>query len=179
MSISIGGKWLDDLNQDLSGSERSTAVLAGAIVDDRLKTLIGRHLKPPRVKGDELLGRSKPLESLASRISLANRLGLISDGSAKALDWIRDIRNQAAHDQDFTFENQSINDKVTNIMDALELKEKAPSLLTGPYDSPRGHFVAATVMLVSVLELEIDGVETVARVPLDFVSNIKEINDGS
>jgi mannitol operon repressor len=100
----IGGKWLDDLNRDLTGSERSCAVLAGAILDDRLKTLLENYLLAPEQREDKLLGRSGSLGSFAARIELACRLNLISRKTRKALDWIRDIRNDASHETLFTFD---------------------------------------------------------------------------
>ena len=86
-SYTIGGKWLDDLNADLTGSDRACAVLAGAVVDDRLKTLLQKYLLPSRVENeDKLLGRSSPLESFSSRIELARRLNLVSEETRKSLD---------------------------------------------------------------------------------------------
>lgn len=73
----IGGKWLQDLNDDLEGSDRACAVLAGAVVDDHLKTLLEKYLIPPDTNNDKLLGRSSPIDSFAARIELARRLNLM------------------------------------------------------------------------------------------------------
>ena len=54
MAHTIGGKWLDDLNQDLSGSERSCAVLAGAILDDRTSQSL-QNLRSPVLEFDSIL----------------------------------------------------------------------------------------------------------------------------
>jgi hypothetical protein len=137
-SYTIGGKWLADLNADLSGSDRSCAVLSGAILDDRLKALLQKYLLSARNKrGDELLGRSGPIESFSSRIELARRLNLMSEESRKSLDWVREIRNDAAHNVDFNFDDNSVRDKVANILSVLSLRKRAPTLLNAPTIPPK------------------------------------------
>ena len=171
-SYTIGGKWLDDLNAELSGSDRACAVLAGAVVDDRLKTLLQKYLLPPRVKSsDKLLGRSSPLESFSSRIELAQRLNLITEETRKSLDWVRDIRNDAAHKGDFSFDSDAIRDRVNNILMAMRLSERAPSLLRPPYDLPKGRFVAAMVVLVGGLDVEIGETVQTQHVPINAIAN--------
>jgi hypothetical protein len=151
----IGGKWLNDLHSDLSGSDRSCAVLAGAILDDRLSLILRAYLLPPRGKGkDKLLGRSGIIDSFSSRIELACRLNLISERLTKSLDWIREIRNDAAHNTEFEFANHSIKDRVNNIVTVMELLAKSPTLLNPPYAGEKGRFVVAVILLTACLEIE-------------------------
>jgi Domain of unknown function (DUF4145) len=170
-SYTIGGKWLADLNADLSGSDRSCAVLAGAILDDRLNALLQNYLLPARNKNDDkLLGRSGSIESFSSRIELARRLNLITEESRKSLDWVREIRNDAAHKVDFNFDDSSVRDKVANTLRVLLLKERAPALLNAPYNTHKGQFVAAVVMLVAGLEIEIGETHRTTHVITDALS---------
>ena len=169
---SIGGKWLDDLNAELSGSDRACAVLAGAVLDDRVKALLQKYLHPPRnEKEDKLLGRSSPLESFSSRIELARRLNLITEETRKSLDCIRDIRNNAAHETGFSFDSHSIKDRVSNILSAMLLPERAPVLLKQPYDSPKGKFVAAVVVLVACLDIEIGETRLTVHTPTNALAH--------
>ena len=118
----IGGKWLSDLNVDLDGSDRSCAVLAGAVLDDKVKLLLKAYLLPPLKQAeDRLFGRFGALESFSSRIELSRRLNLITENTRKALDWVREVRNAAAHNSVFAFNDSSNKDRVANIVKALEL----------------------------------------------------------
>lgn len=171
---SIKGKWLDNLNEDLLGSDRSCAVLAGAILDDLLKSLLQRYLLPPaKKKDDRLLGRSGFIDSFSARIELAHRLNLIKEHMRKALDWVRDIRNEAAHETDFTFDSDSKKDRVTNIVSILKLENKADALLKKPYEGVKGNFVAATILMVACLQIEIEEIRMTEFRPIDPMANFK------
>lgn len=168
----FGGKWLDDLNLELRGSDRACAILSGAIIDERLKSLIQKFLLPSsNIKNDKLLGRTAPIESFSSRIELARRLNLISDATCKSLNWIRDIRNSAAHKENFSLEENSYKDKINNLIIELKIKEKAPSLIEKPYDEPKGHFVSVVIMIVISLELEEKETNQTEHKPTDALSN--------
>ena len=85
-------------------------------------------------------------------IELAFRLGLLNREEQKILDWIRRIRNDAAHRTGFSFKDSSIADKVENILSAMKVRENAPKLFEYPYEGARGDFVVAVSMAVIVLE---------------------------
>ena len=164
------GKWLDDLNEDLQGSDRSCAVLAGAILDDFLKTLLQRYLLvPANKKDDKLLGPSGPIDSFSARIELAHRLNLISAQTRKALDWVRDIRNQAAHQMDFRFDSDSNKDKVANIVSILKLTQ-VDELLKKPYEGVKGNFVAMTILMAAGLNVEIGEIGMTTFRPVDAIT---------
>ena len=151
----IGGKWLDDLNADLTGSDRSCAVLAGAILDDRLLRLLQAYLLPPaKSSEDRLFGRGRPLDTFAARIELARRLNLVEPFVAKALDYIRDIRNLAAHKPDFAFNQDEVASKVCNVIEKLRLRERASDMLRKPYTGTKGEFLVAVTLLVAHIEIE-------------------------
>jgi len=169
----IKGKWLDDLNEDLQGSDRSCAVLAGAILDDLLKTLLQRYLLPPvNSSDDRLLSRSGPIDSFYARIELASRLNLISEHTRKALDWVRDIRNDAAHKTDFTFDSESNNHRVANIVSILEIDTRAAEFLKKPYEGVKGNFIAAIILMVACLQIEIGEIGMTKFRPIDAMAKL-------
>ncbi|GAB3270583.1 DUF4145 domain-containing protein [Parahaliea aestuarii] len=167
MSITLNGVWLQQLNIELEGSDRSCAVLGGAVLDDRLAKLIKKFLLPPKnEKEDRLLGRGRAVESFSARIELARRLNLVAEEVSRSLDWIRDIRNDAAHREEFSFEENSCQSRVENIIEALELKTYGPGLLECPYASPKGHFIVAVTMIVARIELETESVNGTLHDPI-------------
>ena len=167
-SIKFEGKWLHDLNAELNGSDRACAVLAGAILDERINGLLKAYLLPPKKTNDDrLLGRSGAIQTFCSRIELAERLNLISESMASSLHWVRDIRNKAAHDEDFCLESNSHKDKINNLVNELNIKEKAESLLNAPYDSVRGNFISVAIMLIISIELEMENTVTTTYQPID------------
>lgn len=162
----FSGKWIYDLNEDLRGSDRSCAVLSGALLDDILKNLLKKYLlKPENEKNDKLFGASSLFGSFALRIELSRRLNLITDEIRNALDSIRRIRNKAAHQADFTFESDSNTDVVSNIVKALALEKRVPDMLKKPYDGSKGNFVAATIVLKSCLAIDLDKITTTSFQP--------------
>jgi hypothetical protein len=82
-------------------SPRAKIILFATQIDEMLKELLIKFLKPPRrakrETEDELLGKFKPLSSFNARIALAFRVGIISKDDAEAFDILRDIRNDCAH----------------------------------------------------------------------------------
>src|SRR5574337_921189 len=101
----IDGAFYQEMLDDLMTTDRALAVVAGAVFDDQLKSLLQAYLRPPRKPGDDrLLGRSGPLDSFGPRIELARRLHLIPDQCAAALEVVRSVRNLAAHEAKFSFE---------------------------------------------------------------------------
>jgi hypothetical protein len=155
-SYTIGGKWLDDLRAELQGSDRACAVLAGAILDDRLKALLAGYLLPPQVeREDRLLGRSGAVESFSARIELAYRLGLVSAATRRSLDWTRDIRNDAAHQPEFGFDIDSVRDRVQNLASLIRLNDIVPEGVRSEFgESAKGRFVLSVMMLAAALQIE-------------------------
>src|SRR4030095_2756681 len=81
-------------------SHRAKIILFATQIDETLKDLLTKFLKPRRAKkerDDEMFRAFAPLSTFAGRISMAYRLGLISQDDAEAFDILRDIRNDCAH----------------------------------------------------------------------------------
>jgi len=102
------------LNQE---SDRGSAIVGAALIEDSLKEMIIAFLIEPEQKKDELFsGAFAPLGSLSSKIAISYRLGLISSNVRKSLDFIRKIRNDFAHtSHEIDFKTQSIHDRIREI----------------------------------------------------------------
>ena len=92
-------KRAEDLTTALSEeSMRGKILILTAQIDNLLSEMLKRVLKPAgRKKDDELFRPMGPLDSFSSRVAMAYRLGLICEGDADALDFLRKIRNDCAH----------------------------------------------------------------------------------
>ena len=156
---------MGDLERDLEGSERSCAVLAGAILDDQLLRLIEKYLiEPDRDGQDKLLGQSSPIGSFSSRIELSRRLNLISKETRQAMDWVREIRNHASHSTEFSFSEDRIYDRISNLTSILKINDTSPVIRPG-FVNHRGRFVAAVIMLGICLEVETSSTGRTIHVP--------------
>ena len=92
-------KQIEDLEKAALGeSKRAKIILFATQVDEMLKELLTKFLKPPRAKDkDDMFGPFAPLSTFAARTALGFRLGLISKDDADAFDILRKIRNDCAH----------------------------------------------------------------------------------
>lgn len=99
-------------------SDHSCAILAGSKIDSLLGSAIESRVLPPRPnkkskKDDPLLENFGPLGSFSSKIEMAFRLGLITYQHANALDKLRKIRNDFAHETDrLTFDESPTKEHV-------------------------------------------------------------------
>lgn len=88
------------IDQFKSESDRAAIILATAKIDYSLFQLISCYLIPSTTKKDELLDPDEngPLSSLSARIGLSYRLGILDAEFARALNLVRKIRNEFAHE---------------------------------------------------------------------------------
>jgi hypothetical protein len=92
-------------------TDRGCGVLGGALLDERLCSLLERRLVIPTDREREaLVGQSGPIGTFSARIKLARALAWISEDVHWDLERIRTIRNAFAHgfDHDLDFSDQSI-----------------------------------------------------------------------
>ena len=128
--------------------------------------LLNAHLLPPaRLSEDRLLGRGAPVESFGTRIELARRLNLLNPEVSKSLDWMRDIRNDASHRQKFSFSENSVKDRVDNVIAALDLKTIIHDDFSERYRSPKGKFIACTLVLIARIQIETSAVQRASHEP--------------
>jgi DNA-binding MltR family transcriptional regulator len=83
-------------------SDRAAAIVAGAILDDRLeetlKGLMVDHQKNASTSVHNNMFRSSgPLGSFSAKVDLCLMIGLFSPEAWRDLDYVREIRNEFAH----------------------------------------------------------------------------------
>ena len=92
--LRYGQKVLKEMQKE---SDRATAILLGAELDDILHQILSKRLLPPKSKSGRLLEQDSPIGSFSARIELTYRLGLIHPMVHGELQLIRKIRNEFAH----------------------------------------------------------------------------------
>lgn len=124
-------------------SDRGAAIIAGSMLDDKLKTVLSDFFIETRQTKELLEGASSPLSTFNTRLNLAYCLGLISDIEYEDCNIIRRIRNDFAHkfELDFSFNDQKVKDLCWN------LKADTPGDKSSFRDKPRQLFVNAVVSL--------------------------------
>jgi hypothetical protein len=82
-----------------SQTDRGTAIIAAAVLDDVLNQLLtARLIKLGSDRHDSLFSRTNaPLSSFSSKIEMCFALGVLSNEARLALHLIRDVRNEFAH----------------------------------------------------------------------------------
>lgn len=97
-------------------SDRSSALTAGAMLEDRLGEILRSFLIAGQQTESLLNGFSAPLGTLSSRIAACYSLGLIDSEEFEEMQTIRKIRNAFAHDWNrVSFEEQSVSDMCNNL----------------------------------------------------------------
>ncbi len=83
----------------LDGNDRATVIVGAAKLDDLLKGMLIKSLRPPLKKkgGDDLFGPSRPFSDFNTKINLSYRLGLVDENLCSSLHLVREIRNKFAH----------------------------------------------------------------------------------
>lgn len=125
------GHWNDVLNREFAQeSDRATVIVAVALLDSALETLLRSKLAPVPNSTDPLLdGANAPLANFSARIDLSYRIGLISATFARDLHLIRRIRNDFAHNiSGCSFEDSGVRHRVAELSRSSGLSVRIPSL---------------------------------------------------
>jgi DNA-binding MltR family transcriptional regulator len=99
-----------------SETDRAAALLAAAMLDDKLREILESFLLDSKISRRLLDSPNAALRGFSSRIDAAYALGFLDDAEYKELHIVRDIRNDFAHSwRTLTFETQSVRDRVRNL----------------------------------------------------------------
>lgn len=158
---------LEVLDAEFSGaSDRAAAIVAAAVLDDALRTLLSAAMVVNYPPGFDVFAPGQELGSFMSRVKISFMLGLIDDSERKRLSLVAKIRNEFAHlAQDISFKSAHIADRCRELSppkelipprevpDVLEL-EKLHEFKTPLADrnNPRALFEEATLFLLYVLK---------------------------
>ena len=84
-------------------SERITAILGGAMLDDSLRRALETRLRPDKDMNKKLFRVTGPLGNTGPKIDLGYQLGLFEKTVRNAMYGISEIRNLFAHDMEMSF----------------------------------------------------------------------------
>jgi len=130
-------KFCDELKKE---SDRAVAIIAAALLEHALETLLRNHLVPCGAQDDPLFdGPYAPLSNFSSKIDLANRIGLISARWCRDLHLIRKIRNTFAHNvSGCTYDDASVRARVLELVRSQRVLETCSKLRPGFPEGPKG-----------------------------------------
>lgn len=157
---------LEVLDAEFAGaSDRAASIVAAAILDDTLRTLLEAALISERPSGLDPFAPGQELGSFMNRVKMAFLLGLIDDSERKRLTLVAKIRNEFAHlAHDLTFGSSRIADRCRELSPPRELIP--PRFVPGELNieslhefktpladrgNPRALFEEATLFLLYVL----------------------------
>jgi len=135
--------WDQVLSREFKGeSDRACVILAAALLDGALETLLKTYLLPSTQSEDALFeGGNAPLSSFSARIEVSYRLGLLDAPAARALHLIRRIRNDFAHNvTGCTFADSAVANRLTELRRVSGLPENAKDIRSVFPEGARGDF---------------------------------------
>lgn len=140
-------------------SDRATAIVAGAYLDDLLGRLLEKYIINNKTSFSELIDPNNPfapLGAFASRINMSYGLGLIPNNIKNGLIKIKKIRNEFAHNINLNFDSKEVTKICNSLKESLKIDENDSSRLIFEYAVA---YVsgAISVMLAIVEENNISG----------------------
>src|SRR5262245_59615110 len=86
------------LHEFAKESDRGAALVAAAMLDERLKEILSAFLVTSKASEDLLEGFTAPLGTFSARASAAFAMGLLQENEFKEITLIRKIRNEFGHE---------------------------------------------------------------------------------
>ena len=143
MSKHSNKQWSDFFTNEFANeSDRASVILAAAMLDQAVETLLRAGLVPNSSQSDPLFeGPYAPGGSFSAKIEIAYRVGIISRLEAKNLNLIRKIRNQFAHNvTGCSFEDASVHSRVVELVKSAGVVSTAQDIRDGYIDGLKGDF---------------------------------------
>lgn len=126
-------------NEFYKESDRATAILAAALLDEKLRQLLEAFFVEDKKQVDKLLEDQAPLGSFGARINASYCLGLLSHDAHAMLILIKGIRNAFAHQlHGLSFDDSRIAKDCDKLKAFLPVQ---PAFL----ETPRKVFMTATL----------------------------------
>lgn len=123
-------------------SDRSTAIMGAAFLDEHLKQLLTNFFIDDAKEVAHLLSSESPLGSFGARIRAVYCLGLISQEYFESLKIIKAIRNDFAHQlHGLTFDDKNIANECEKLKSLQPIKSKVTQ-------TPRQLFVTSTIFVL-------------------------------
>ena len=140
-------------------SDRATAILAGALLDEQLRQLLSNYLIEDGTEVSLLLGQEQPLGSFGARLRAAYCLGLLEKDEYAILLKLKKIRNDFAHGlHGLTFKDKSVSCTCDELRKLLHLPKGFEDLAP----TSRAAFISATFSVnlglwAQIMSYEING----------------------
>ena len=155
-------EWLEAIHKEFAPeSDRGAALVAGAMLDEALKSLLAKRFVPPMKKDQDVLRRDAPLSTFSARINAAYQMGLISSYLARDLHVIRSIRNEFAHHLfEYTFDSPKVKNWVMVLEQASDYNRRQPKTRAdiGP-PGTRWDFLGIAAWILYSLQRDIEEME--------------------
>jgi len=140
---SVAYHWDDVFDTEFAKeSDRAGVIIAVAMLDRVLETILKAYLVPTDSPEDSLLeGAYAPIATFNARIDLAYRLGLISARFCRDLHLIRRIRNDFAHNiSSCNFEDSSVHSRIIELVRSSTIIERDTKIRKRFPEGSRGDF---------------------------------------
>lgn len=111
------------VNEFKNESERHIVILGCAKLEDLLLNLLERRLLESPTKNDALFRGTGALSTFSARSEMAYRLGLISKLFLDALNSIRKVRNEFAHQFDASLLDGGNEDRINQLVSGIKETE--------------------------------------------------------
>ena len=164
-SITMAEKHSEFLQQFRSQDDRSSVILAAALIEIHLGALLKKAFLPPLSGKDALLDERGVISTLFSRNHLCLRLGLIDEEMFRAIDVFRDIRNKYAHQLEYSdLSTEPYLSKITQVYRMISWYEPFVSTAARTFGSTNVglmQFKTVAALVVARLKQAVD----------DFISN--------
>ena len=154
-------------------TDRGAAIFATSLFDESLRTLLSTFLVSNSTSKDEIFeGPNAPMATLSSKITMAHRLGLITDKFARDLNLIRKIRNEFAHNiQGCDFGHSSIQSRIQELDKSSETIAKL-NVMNGDNEdfdrNPRRTFLMTCSWMLTSIHNKIDKLEPLSAPSKEF-----------
>ncbi len=118
IAVVLPGRFADTdevLKEIAQGSDRVTAIVGGALVEEILTRVLRTFLRPDEKLLDEAFKFSGPVGSFSAKINIGYLTGLYGELVRKDLHLVRKIRNEFAHQLTATFRTQKVAEMAKNL----------------------------------------------------------------
>jgi len=163
-------------------SDRAAVILSSAAIDRRLTRLLSKLFGPEAPQSTSLFRPDDPLGSLAAKIEIAFRTGIIGTDFHRELHLIRKLRNKFAHTEELlSFDKSPIKDWADELCILAAVRNHHD--LNHPKENftPRDRFLFSIVNLLIYFEFLIETRKPFLRrgdeMIRDLINRVKQ--DGS
>ena len=167
-------KMLDRIvNEFKNESERHLVILGSAKLEDLLFNLLERRLLESPTNNDTLFRGTGALSTFSARSEMAYRLGLISKPFLDALNSIRKVRNEFAHQFDASLLEGGNEERISQLVSGIK-ETKAFQHVTNSYfgteSTTRTQLCAMLTLLILRLEGAVLRVERIqSSLPVELI----------